>query len=231
MVEGRSAGYGRAALGRAGHSSRRQPRGRVRQGGPALPMGEGIRGRRGRPLRVAAAIPASRSFLVGDQANPGPAGHQKVAPAPTRTAPYEGYPDSIAVIGHSTAAGYHSDPNDLSATVRENSWADRNQPRRQQRLSSESWRSIPRSRTTASISPKSMQAWASPGTRPRKRSLTASTRPRRDAGPRLRHRAARQMRTHSPFSGVRWWARCRASSSTHPRQRSSCSASSAARPP
>jgi hypothetical protein len=79
-------------------------------------------------VALAAAIPASRSWLVGDQANPGPAGHQKVAPAPTRTAPYEGYPDSIAVIGHSTAAGYHSDPTNIAATIPENSWATGTNP-------------------------------------------------------------------------------------------------------
>jgi hypothetical protein len=35
----------------------------------------------------------------------------------------EGYPDSIAVIGHQTSAGYHSDPANMAATVPANSWA------------------------------------------------------------------------------------------------------------
>jgi hypothetical protein len=72
---------------------------------------------------LVAAIPASRSFLAGDRATP-PAVLPTVTPSPPPpTAPYVGYPNSIAVIGHPKAAGYHSDPANLAATIKANSWA------------------------------------------------------------------------------------------------------------
>jgi hypothetical protein len=77
---------------------------------------------------LVAAIPASRSFLAGDRATP-PAVLPTVTPSPPPpTAPYVGYPNSIAVIGHTTAAGYHSDPANLAATIKANSWATGTNP-------------------------------------------------------------------------------------------------------
>ena len=76
---------------------------------------------------LAAAVPASRSFLVGDRAQPAA---PKIKPTPTpsplplRTSPYVGYPDSIAVIGHTTALGQASDPDHLALRVQ----ANRGQP-------------------------------------------------------------------------------------------------------
>jgi hypothetical protein len=80
---------------------------------------------------LVAAVPASRSFIVGDRAQPSA---PKINPAPTpsplptRTSPYVGYPDSIAVIGHKTAAGWMTDPLHLSTEVRANSWATGTNP-------------------------------------------------------------------------------------------------------
>jgi hypothetical protein len=80
---------------------------------------------------LAAAVPASRSFILGDRAQPAA---PKIKPAPTpsplpsRTSPYVGYPDSIAVIGHKTAAGWMTDPLHPSAEVRANSWATGTNP-------------------------------------------------------------------------------------------------------
>ncbi|MDP9221948.1 MAG: hypothetical protein M3P23_15625 [Actinomycetota bacterium] len=80
---------------------------------------------------LAAAVPASRSFIVGDRAQPAA---PKIKPTPTpsplplRTSPYVGYPDSIAVIGHTTALGQASDPDHLALRVQANSWATGTNP-------------------------------------------------------------------------------------------------------
>jgi hypothetical protein len=114
-------------------------------GEPAAPvdahraLARGQAARRSRRLKVSAAgtvlavalavaIPGSRSFLVGDRVQPGPAGGQKLAPLPTRTTPYVGYPDSIAVIGHTTTAGFRSDPAQIGVTITANSWATGTNP-------------------------------------------------------------------------------------------------------
>jgi hypothetical protein len=86
--------------------------------------------RRARRLKVSAAgavvlaalvvaDPVGRGFLAGDRAEPGP---------PSKTAPYDEYPDSIAVIGHTTALGIGSNPADPTATVPANSWATGTNP-------------------------------------------------------------------------------------------------------
>jgi hypothetical protein len=75
-------------------------------------------------VALVVAFPATRSFLAGDRAQPGPA-----KPLEQRTAPYVGYPDSIAVIGIATANGYHTDPAHPGATIPENSWATGTNPR------------------------------------------------------------------------------------------------------
>jgi hypothetical protein len=97
------------ALG-AGRAARRTRRAKVGAAGAVL------------AVAIVAAFPATRSFLVGDRAQPGPAKLQQ------RTAQYDGYPDSIAVIGISTANGLSSDPAKPDATVPENSWVTGNNP-------------------------------------------------------------------------------------------------------
>lgn len=74
-------------------------------------------------VALVVAFPATRSFLAGERAQPGPA-----KPLEQRTAPYVGYPDSIAVIGIATANGYHTDPAHPGATIPENSWATGTNP-------------------------------------------------------------------------------------------------------
>jgi hypothetical protein len=94
-------------------------------------LARGKMARRARRLKVSAAgavvvaalvaaVPVSRGFLVGDRAEP-------AGPHP-KTAPYDDYPDSIAVIGHTTALGIGSNPADPTATVPANSWATGTNP-------------------------------------------------------------------------------------------------------
>lgn len=95
----------------AGRAARRSRRAKIGASGAVL------------AVALVAAFPATRSFLVGDRAQPGPA-----KPQETRTRPYDGYPDSIAVIGIATATGYYSDPARPAATVPENSWVTGTNP-------------------------------------------------------------------------------------------------------
>jgi hypothetical protein len=100
-------------------------------------LARGRLARRVRRLKVTAAVaavavvlvvtaPLSRGFLVGGKINPSTPSVPR--PTPTislgpRIGPYIGYPDSIAVIGHTTAMGRASIPENLAADAEENSWA------------------------------------------------------------------------------------------------------------
>lgn len=110
----------------------------------AQALARGRAARRARNLKVSAAgaavmaivvlasVPVSRSFVLGEQAHPTKP-VQTPQPAPTsslttRTVPYDGYPDSIAVIGHTTAMGRASSPTDVGADVRANSFVTGTNP-------------------------------------------------------------------------------------------------------
>jgi hypothetical protein len=97
------------ALG-AGRAARRTRRAKFGAAGAVL------------TVALVAAFPGTRSFVLGDRAQPGPAQLQE------RKAPYDGYPDSIAVIGVVTANGGYSDPANPGATVPENSWVTGTNP-------------------------------------------------------------------------------------------------------
>jgi hypothetical protein len=86
-----------------------------------------------RSMRRFVAI-AAVGFVLGACSSGGePDGARSVAPAsPTpaapQAAPYEGYPNSILVLGHSGPTGENSDPNQPGVAVQENSWATGSNP-------------------------------------------------------------------------------------------------------
>lgn len=109
---------------------------------PRESLARGRAARRARRAKVSAAsvvaavallaiVPRGRELVVGERVHPS----QRIGPfpgptysLPPRTSPYTGYPNSIAVIGFTTAMGRASIPADLAADASENSWATGSNP-------------------------------------------------------------------------------------------------------
>ena len=80
-----------------------------------------------RLLAATLSLAATMIAAAGGNAVPGTA--RTLTATSTTTQWTGGYPDSIAVLGHSGSTGEHSDPKRPFAEVRANSWATGSNPK------------------------------------------------------------------------------------------------------